>query len=224
MLSHLQSPYLSVCNRSISSHLPVTDCAANITPFNKSPLQAYLCKPQPARRQLAAGQQLNLRRDACGTSEHHQLHSRAMGNARDVTEHGHPRAKPVPPLCIIVHDRFIFNELPRNFSNPCRCLLATVPCDVEVHCVSTHHVERSKEVQCTGIVLVFQTLPAQTPVPALGVMLVHAAGLHPCPSRAQSCSQTIYYCHTSRKELFILVAILGNQETANGPAENHRMV
>lgn len=58
--------------------------------------------------------------------------------------------------------------------------------------------------------------------------LAHAAecftqrisGLQPCPSRAQSHSRPVYYCHTSAKELFNLLAILGNQEVTNRPAEN----
>lgn len=79
-----------------------------------------------------------------------------------------------------------------------------------------------------GFVLVFQPSPAQTPGLALGVTLARAvgsfiqriSGLHPCPSKAQSHSQTIHFCHTRTKEVFLLVAILGNQERTNGPAEN----
>lgn len=41
-----------------------------------------------------------------------------------------------------------------------------------------------------------------------------------CPSRAQGHSRPIYYCHTNAKELFHLLAILGNQEVTNRPAEN----
>lgn len=79
-----------------------------------------------------------------------------------------------------------------------------------------------------GFVLIFQPSPAQTPGLALGVMLACAvgsfiqrvSGLHPCPSKAQGHSQTIYFYHTSTKEVFLLVAILRNQERTNGTAEN----
>lgn len=85
---------------------------------------------------------------------------------------------------------------------------------------------RKSKIQ--GFVLGFPPSPAQTPGLALGTMLAHAvecfiqriSGLQPCPSRAQGHSRPIYYCHTNAKELFLLLAILENQEMTNRPAEN----
>lgn len=96
------------------------------------------------------------------------------------------------------------------------------------HCFSPCRGERIQNVQYAKICPALPSLPSTDSWAAPGdhagtcsrKLYSRIPGLQSCPSRAQSHSRPIYYCRSNAKELFHLLAILGEQEVTKRPAEN----